>query len=428
MAGNRRMAQALTLTPSPAQIVRNRTVSVGQAKQPQTVNRQVLTQALSQSSPQLFNSQNLQTGRDISNLAMNSSNFGSGQAREVGLAAQLATAGIGAYTQYRAQKDINEQELSSQAQFSKQFPHLADIASTLSPETRQAYTLEAIKASLKTAEPQSSFGKISADYNAGLIDEPTYRAALKKESSFAPDSASSGGATGAIVNNLRRENPNLSYAQALTQAQGLARQGLGYDASGNVAPVAGFVESQQAVKGSAKQAENLAAKSSEKLIELGDKADEANMTLTNNTDARKLLDSGVYTGSGANYKLALGKGLQTAGISLNDDPIANTEAFTALRAQEVGRQIKQFGAGTGLSDADREYATKMAAGQITLSDKSIRKILDISDKSSNNVINLYNKKAGKLPSQVQQYAPQIQSSNSEASASGGFKILNVRDK
>jgi len=393
------------------------------------VDRSLLAQALGKTTSQSYldaspNQRALLQGQEISKFAMDSSNFGSGQARGVGLAAQLATAGVGAFTQYRAQKDLNEQELASQQQFGKQFPFLADIASTLSPETRQAYTLETIKASLKTAEPQSSFGKLAADYKAGLIDAPTYKAAVKKESSFAPDSAASGGATGAIINNLRRENPNLSYAQALTQAQGLARQGLGYDASGNVAPVAGFVESQQAVKGSAKQAENLAAKSSEKLIELGDKADEANMTLTNNTDARKLLDSGVYTGSGANYKLALGKGLQTAGISLNDDPIANTEAFTALRAQEVGRQIKLFGAGTGLSDADREYATKMAAGQITLSDKSIRKILDISDKSSNNVINLYNKKAGKLPSQVQQYAPQVPSNNSKAFATGKFKASN----
>jgi len=118
------------------------------------VDRRLLAQALSQGQA------NLQTGQDISKFAMDSSNFGSGQARGVGLAAQLATAGIGAFTQYRAQKDLNEQELSSQAQFSKQFPHLADIASTLSPETRQAYTLETIKASLpKAADNQIISGE-----------------------------------------------------------------------------------------------------------------------------------------------------------------------------------------------------------------------------------------------------------------------------
>jgi hypothetical protein len=124
------------------------------------VNRQILAQALANATPQGANAQSLQTGQDISKFAMDSSNFGGGQARGIGLAAQLATAGIGAYTQYKAQKDITEQELSSQAQFAKQFPHLADIASTLSPATREAYTLETIKASLpKAAENQIISGE-----------------------------------------------------------------------------------------------------------------------------------------------------------------------------------------------------------------------------------------------------------------------------
>jgi len=243
------------------------------------VDRRLLAQALSQGQA------NLQTGQDISKFAMDSSNFGSGQARGVGLAAQLATAGIGAFTQYRAQKDLNEQELSSQAQFSKQFPHLADIASTLSPETRQAYTLETIKASLKTAEPQSSFGKLAADYKAGLIDAPTYKAAVRKESSFAPDSAASGGATGAIINNLRRENPNLSYSQALMQAQGLARQGLGFDASGNVAPVSGLTDS----KGAIKAAESKGTETGKKEGELANKSIVAPQVLDLVSQAEKLL-------------------------------------------------------------------------------------------------------------------------------------------
>ena len=62
-------------------------------------------------------------------------------------------------------------------------------------------------------------------------------------------------------------------------------------------------------------------------------------------------------------------------------------------AQNVGKLIKQFGAGTGLSDADREYATKMAGGLITVDEKAIRKILDINDKAAQNVIRLHNKRA-----------------------------------
>jgi hypothetical protein len=129
------------------------------------VDRSLLAQALGKTTSQSYldaspSQRALLQGQEISKFAMDSSNFGSGQARGVGLAAQLATAGVGAFTQYRAQKDLNEQELASQQQFGKQFPFLADIASTLSPETRQAYTLETIKASLpKAADNQIISGE-----------------------------------------------------------------------------------------------------------------------------------------------------------------------------------------------------------------------------------------------------------------------------
>jgi hypothetical protein len=276
------------------------------------IDRSLLAQALGKTTSQSYldaspNQRALLQGQEISKFAMDSSNFGSGQARGVGLAAQLATAGVGAFTQYRAQKDLNEQELASQQQFAKQFPHLADIASTLSPETRHAYTLETIKASLKTAEPQSSFGKLAADYKAGLIDAPTYKAAVRKESSFAPDSAASGGATGAIINNLRRENPNLSYSQALMQAQGLARQGLGFDASGNVAPVGGLTES----KGAIKAAESKGTETGKKEGELASKSITAPQVLDLVNQAEKLLPDAT---SGRIQNIFTAGG-QVAGIS-----------------------------------------------------------------------------------------------------------------
>jgi hypothetical protein len=117
------------------------------------VDRKLLTQALGSSTSQGGSQRQAATGQSISDFAMNSANFGGGQARGAGLAAQLATAGIGAYTKYRAEKDIQEQELQSQAQFSKQFPQFADLASQLSPATRQAYTLETLKSSLKANDP-----------------------------------------------------------------------------------------------------------------------------------------------------------------------------------------------------------------------------------------------------------------------------------
>ena len=114
---------------------------------------------------------------------------------------------------------------------------------------------------------------------------------------------------------------------------------------------------------------------------------------------RKILDSGAITGAGADFLVGLNQALKTAGIDAGmADASANSQAFAATMAGSVGQLIKQFGAGTGLSDADREYAKQMAGGKITLDEKAIRKILDINERASRNVIIAHNKsidKAGK---------------------------------
>lgn len=123
---------------------------------------------------------------------------------------------------------------------------------------------------------------------------------------------------------------------------------------------------------------------------------EAQASLQNNNEARALLDKGVITGFGANFAVGFGKALQQAGFTFDSDAIANTQAFGATRAKEVGRLIQLFGAGTGLSDADREYATKAAAGDITMTEDAIRKIIDINDRAARNILTRYNAEASKI--------------------------------
>jgi hypothetical protein len=108
-------------------------------------------------------------------------------------------------------------------------------------------------------------------------------------------------------------------------------------------------------------------------------ASDAQASMAANDRAIQLLDDGVITGFGADFRVGMGKALQQVGVHLADDEIANTEAFVASRAVEVGRLIKMFGAGTGLSDADREFATKAAAGNIEMNEASIRRILKINN-------------------------------------------------
>jgi hypothetical protein len=116
-------------------------------------------------------------------------------------------------------------------------------------------------------------------------------------------------------------------------------------------------------------------------------------SLYNLQQSKQLLKNPMITGAGASYLLALGKGLSQVGIKFADDAIANTEAYAASMGNQVGVIIKQFGAGTGLSDADRDYAEKIVGGKITLNKQSIEKITSILEKGYKNVIKEHNKNA-----------------------------------
>jgi hypothetical protein len=107
---------------------------------------------------------------------------------------------------------------------------------------------------------------------------------------------------------------------------------------------------------------------------------------------RDIMKSGMITGAGADFLVNFNQGLKTAGIDAGyADAAANSQAFSANMAGNVGKLIKQFGAGTGLSDADREFAKDMAGGRISLDAKAINKILDINERAARNVITRHNK-------------------------------------
>jgi hypothetical protein len=107
---------------------------------------------------------------------------------------------------------------------------------------------------------------------------------------------------------------------------------------------------------------------------------------------RDIMKSGMITGAGADFLVNLNQGLKTAGIDAGyADAAANSQAFAANMAGNVGKLIKQFGAGTGLSDADREFAKDMAGGRISLDAKAINRILDINERAARNTITRHNK-------------------------------------
>ena len=116
-------------------------------------------------------------------------------------------------------------------------------------------------------------------------------------------------------------------------------------------------------------------------------------------ESEKIFKEGIITGKGAKWMTEFGSFLSSRmGITYFDDPVANTQAFAATMGTQVGQIIKQFGAGTGLSDADREYAEKIVGGNITVNEKAIRRLMAINKKAFTNVIKAYNFKADQVMS------------------------------
>jgi hypothetical protein len=105
-----------------------------------------------------------------------------------------------------------------------------------------------------------------------------------------------------------------------------------------------------------------------------DAADLINVT----NQGLQLLDQGAITGAGSGAKVAAIKWAQTLGVPVDGDIVAaanNTETYRSIMAKAVGKVIKNFGSGTGLSDADRQYAERLAGGDTNLNEPAIRRIL-----------------------------------------------------
>jgi len=120
-----------------------------------------------------------------------------------------------------------------------------------------------------------------------------------------------------------------------------------------------------------------------------------------NQTGRNILNSGAITGTGANFFVGFNNALKQAGVDFGyADAAANSQAYAAAMGANVGQLIKQFGAGTGLSDADREFAMQMAGGKITLTEQALRKILDINDKAAGKVIDTHNRTYGGVKTNI----------------------------
>jgi len=113
-------------------------------------------------------------------------------------------------------------------------------------------------------------------------------------------------------------------------------------------------------------------------------------------EGRKIFESGIRTGLGAGSVTAAENFLASRFGIGEGDLAARTSAFAAIMGVQVGQVIKLFGSGTGLSDADREYAQKIAGGEISQPKEALAKLLDINERLLRRKLDIHNEKADRL--------------------------------
>jgi hypothetical protein len=220
---------------------------------------------------------------------------------------------------------------------------------------------------------------------------------------------------------MRLARQGLDVSQQKTEFKDIGGQYIGYDplASAEVgsriaeAPLPADVEAQEArLRAQSRPVINLPSKkftdtalekAAERLDVYRENAEQAARGIETNARLRPLLnDPKFISGTFAEARIAVAK---AAGID-----VSATEAFLSGMAEQVAARIKAFGAGTGLSNADRDYALAWAGGKPNLSTKGIARIMRINDESGDSVITQYNDERnflGKSNPVIKDYYPEV---------------------
>jgi len=99
-------------------------------------------------------------------------------------------------------------------------------------------------------------------------------------------------------------------------------------------------------------------------------------------------NSEVISGFGADIELSAKSLGNRLGFSNPD--VASTQTYLGLAGNQVAQVIKAFGAGTGLSDADRDFAEGIAGGKLTMDKDALIRLVGIMKDKGQLIIKNYN--------------------------------------
>jgi len=124
-------------------------------------------------------------------------------------------------------------------------------------------------------------------------------------------------------------------------------------------------------------------------LELSRKAQDAKEILRTNAESLALLDrdGGIKTGFGAEFRLNVARVAKELGVVPESmDNIAATEQYLILRAEQLMKIMPAFGAGSGLSDSDREVASSIALREVSMDEAALRNLLRLEEKYARQTI------------------------------------------
>jgi len=151
-----------------------------------------------------------------------------------------------------------------------------------------------------------------------------------------------------------------------------------------------------------KLGETMAAEAGKQYATQFDAAQMAPEAIASSQRVRNMLALTPYTGTGAEWKLALGKAAKAAGFDYAGDDIENTELLAKELGQNVLNSVKSSGlAGSqGLTEGERKFLLQVVGGTITLDDKTLGKIADLNERVARNSIKKWNAVTERLPADI----------------------------
>lgn len=130
---------------------------------------------------------------------------------------------------------------------------------------------------------------------------------------------------------------------------------------------------------------------------------------------KPLLDNPKFiSGTLGNVRLELAKALDLPGAE-------ETQAYFAGIGGQVAQIIKNFGAGTGLSNKDLEFAEKMAGGNQSLTPAAIKRIVRLNDEASKYILKRYNTRRAELSkkdAEIADFYPEVRAVVREGTLNG----------